>query len=69
MTIKLFVVSSGICMQIGAVFYNITYGTDECTSSTDPVSSTGWGSSFFIFIEELRLDEAKQCGGKPIDCD
>ena len=65
----MFVAVSGICMKIEPGLHIITYGTDECASSTDPGSSTGWGSSFFIFIEELRLDEAKQCGGKPIDCD
>ena len=52
---------SGICHGLLAGNHSITYEAGTCNGYGVADVSTGRGSSFHIFVEELRLDLVKTC--------
>jgi len=59
---------SGICHDVLPGTRSITYNTMQCRGMHVGNAYTGWKSSFFIFVEELRLEKMTECSGNPVDC-
>ncbi|KAF6033553.1 hypothetical protein EB796_008146 [Bugula neritina] len=60
---------SGVCQNISAGSLELSYAIEPCTGISASDALTGWGSSFNVFIEELRLSEVKVCGGSSFNCE
>lgn len=62
---------SGVCNGVSQGSHDIGYGVGACEGNNGVSDAlTGWGSSFHIFVEELRFDMLHTCGStNPVACD
>jgi len=59
---------SGMCHGISLGNRHIRYMVGVCDGYSATNAYTGWESSFHVIVEELRVEEVRECSGIPVTC-